>query len=96
MIDERLPRSLKTLSREFQKKRLSPVEVVGALLERIEAADKDLNAFITVMGEEALEAASRAQEEMVAGRYRGPLHGVPLGLKDLIYTAGVRTTNARR
>jgi aspartyl-tRNA(Asn)/glutamyl-tRNA(Gln) amidotransferase subunit A len=92
VIDERLPRSLTTLSREFRKKRLSPVETVGALLERIEAAERDLGAFITVTGERALEEASRAQEEMMAGDYRGPLHGVPLGLKDLIYTAGVRTT----
>src|SRR3712207_2760637 len=87
-----LPRSLATLSREFQKRRLSPVEIVDALLERIEAVDTDLNAFITVTGEGALEEAARAQEEIMAGHYRGPLHGVPLGLKDLIYTAGVRTT----
>jgi aspartyl-tRNA(Asn)/glutamyl-tRNA(Gln) amidotransferase subunit A len=92
VIDERLPRSLATLSREFQKRRLSPVEIVDALLERIEAVDTDLNAFITVTGEGALEEAARAQEEIMAGYYRGPLHGVPLGLKDLIYTAGVRTT----
>jgi aspartyl-tRNA(Asn)/glutamyl-tRNA(Gln) amidotransferase subunit A len=89
---EGLPRSLKELSRAFREKRLSPVEVVRALLERIEAADKDLGAFITVLPESALEAAARAEEEMTAGRYRGPLHGVPLGLKDLIYTEGVRTT----
>jgi aspartyl-tRNA(Asn)/glutamyl-tRNA(Gln) amidotransferase subunit A len=92
VTDDRLPRSLTTLSRAFREKRLSPVEIVGALLDRIEAVDKDLNAFITVTGERALEAASRAQEEVMAGRCRGRLHGVPLGLKDLIYTEGVRTT----
>jgi aspartyl-tRNA(Asn)/glutamyl-tRNA(Gln) amidotransferase subunit A len=90
--DDRLPRSLTTLSREFLEKRLSPVEVVGALLERIEAVDRELNAFITVTGERALETAARAEEEIMAGRYRGPLHGVPVGLKDLIYTEGVHTT----
>jgi aspartyl-tRNA(Asn)/glutamyl-tRNA(Gln) amidotransferase subunit A len=89
---EGLPRSLTTLSRAFREKRLSPVEVVGALLERIEAADKDLRAFITVLPERVLEAAARAEQEITAGRSRGPLHGVPLGLKDLIYTEGVRTT----
>jgi aspartyl-tRNA(Asn)/glutamyl-tRNA(Gln) amidotransferase subunit A len=89
---EDLPRSLTDLARAFRERRLSPVEVVGALLERIETADKNLNAFITVLPERALEAASRAEEEMVAGRYRGSLHGVPVGLKDLIYTEGVRTT----
>src|SRR5918992_3798772 len=72
--------------------RLSPVEVVGALLERVEVVDRDLGAFITVTGERALEAAARAEAEISAGRYRGPLHGIPLGLKDLIYTEGVRTT----
>ena len=92
MIDDGLPRSLATLSRVFREKRLSPVEIVGVLLERIEAVDKDLGAFITVTGEKALEAASRAEGEIMAGRYRGPLHGVPLGIKDLIYTEGVRTT----
>jgi aspartyl-tRNA(Asn)/glutamyl-tRNA(Gln) amidotransferase subunit A len=92
VIDDGLPRSLATLSQAFREKRLSPVEIVGALLERIEAVDKDLGAFITVTGERAREAASRAEGEIMAGRYRGPLHGVPLGIKDLIYTEGVRTT----
>jgi aspartyl-tRNA(Asn)/glutamyl-tRNA(Gln) amidotransferase subunit A len=90
--DDWLPRSLTTLAQAFREGRLSPVEVVGALLERIEAVDRDLGAFITVTGETALEAASRAQVEIAAGRYLGPLHGVPVGLKDLIYTEGVRTT----
>ena len=91
-VAEQLPRSLADLAQEFRERRLSPVEVVSALLQRIEATDRDLGIFITVAGERALEAASRAEEEMMAGRYRGPLHGVPLGLKDLIYTEGVRTT----
>jgi len=89
---EGLPRSLADLSSAFRERRLSPVEVVRALLERIEAADRDLCAFITVTGGRALEEAARAEEEISAGRYRGPLHGVPLGLKDLIYTEGIRTT----
>jgi aspartyl-tRNA(Asn)/glutamyl-tRNA(Gln) amidotransferase subunit A len=87
---EELPSSLTVLARAFRERRLSPVEVAGALLERIE--DEDLNAFITVTGERALEEAARAEAEILAGRYRGPLHGVPVGLKDLIYTRGVRTT----
>jgi aspartyl-tRNA(Asn)/glutamyl-tRNA(Gln) amidotransferase subunit A len=90
--DEGLPRSLAALSLAFREKRLSPVEVVRVLLERIEATDKNLGAFITVTGERALEEAARAEEEIAAGRYRGPLHGVPLGLKDLIFTRDVRTT----
>ncbi len=89
---EDLPRSLRGVAWEFRERSLSPVEVVGALLRRIEATDRDLGAFVTVLPERALEEAARAEEEITAGRYRGPLHGVPLGLKDLIYTGGVRTT----
>jgi aspartyl-tRNA(Asn)/glutamyl-tRNA(Gln) amidotransferase subunit A len=87
-----LPPSLAALSREIRGRDLSPVEVVRALLERIEAADQRLNAFITVAGEEALREAARAEEEIFAGAYRGPLHGVPVGLKDIFFTRGVRTT----
>src|SRR5918998_2124881 len=89
---ENLPRTLAALATALRERRLSPVEVVGALLERIETVDKELNAFITVLPERALEEAARAEKEILDGEYRGPLHGVPVGLKDLIYTKGVRTT----
>ena len=89
---ETLPRSLATLAAALRERHLSPVEVVGALLERIEVVDEELNAFITVLPEKALEEAARAEKEIAAGEYRGPLHGVPVGLKDLICTKGVRTT----
>jgi aspartyl-tRNA(Asn)/glutamyl-tRNA(Gln) amidotransferase subunit A len=90
--DAELPRSLASLSRELKERRLSPVEVVRTLIGRIEA--DETNAFITVTAERALEKASRAEREIVAGRYKGPLHGVPIALKDLIFTEGVRTTMA--
>jgi aspartyl-tRNA(Asn)/glutamyl-tRNA(Gln) amidotransferase subunit A len=90
--DEDLPRSLNDLARAFRERRVSPVEVMDALLRRIEATEKDLNAFITVLPERALERAALAGEEIMAGRYRGPLHGIPLGIKDIIYTEGIRTT----
>jgi aspartyl-tRNA(Asn)/glutamyl-tRNA(Gln) amidotransferase subunit A len=89
---EELPRSLTDLARAFREGRLSPVEVVSELLARIETEDKTLNAFVTVTEERALEEAARAEAEIQAGGYRGPLHGIPVGLKDLIYTEGVRTT----
>ena len=85
-----LPRSLAGLSRDLLARRLSPVEVVRALLARIEADES--NSFITVTAERALEKASRAEGEILAGHYKGPLHGVPVALKDIIYTEGVRTT----
>ncbi len=88
--DTDLPRSLAALSREFRARRLSPVEVVSTLLGRIEA--DETNAFITVTAERALEDASRAEAEIMAGRRGGPLHGVPVALKDLIDAGGVRTT----
>jgi aspartyl-tRNA(Asn)/glutamyl-tRNA(Gln) amidotransferase subunit A len=90
--DEILPGSLASLSRDLGERRLSPVEVVQALLARIE--DDETNAFITVTAERALEEASLAEREITAGRRRGPLHGVPLALKDLIPTRDVRTTMA--
>jgi aspartyl-tRNA(Asn)/glutamyl-tRNA(Gln) amidotransferase subunit A len=85
-----LPRSLAGLSRELLARRLSPVEVVRALLGCIEA--DETNSFITVTVEWALKRASQAEREILAGRYRGPLHGVPVALKDIIYTRGVSTT----
>jgi aspartyl-tRNA(Asn)/glutamyl-tRNA(Gln) amidotransferase subunit A len=88
--DSDLPRSLAGLSRELLARHLSPVEVVRDLLGRIEA--DETNSFITVTAERALQRASQAEREILAGRYRGPLHGVPVALKDIIYTRGVRTT----
>jgi len=73
---------------------LSPVELTRACLERIERLDRRLNAFITVTAERALAAARNAEREVTGGRWRGPLHGIPIAVKDNIDTAGVRTTAA--
>ena len=88
--DADLPRSIAGLSKELWARRLSPVEVVKMVLDRIEA--DETNSFVTVAAERALEEASRAEGEILAGRYKGPLHGIPVALKDIIYTAGLRTT----
>ena len=87
-----LPGSLTGLSRALRTWEISPVEVTEALLARIES--DGTNAFITVTAERAMEDARRAETEISAGAYRGPLHGVPVGIKDLVDTAGVRTTMA--
>jgi aspartyl-tRNA(Asn)/glutamyl-tRNA(Gln) amidotransferase subunit A len=87
---EELPSTLADLVRAYRERSLSPVEVVETLLGCIE--DGGFNAFITVTGERALEEAARAEREILAGRYAGSLLGVPVGLKDIIYTEGVRTT----
>jgi aspartyl-tRNA(Asn)/glutamyl-tRNA(Gln) amidotransferase subunit A len=68
------------------------VELVRACLERIERQNQMVRAFITVCADQALEAARFAEAEILAGRYRGPLHGIPISLKDLVATQGIRTT----
>jgi len=87
---------LEELGSSLRDGRVSPVEVIQAYLERIDALDETLNAYITVTGDQALADARRCEEEIVRGDYRGPLHGVPVALKDLYDTVGVRTTAASR
>jgi len=82
------------LSGKFRSGEISPVEVTRACLEKIEKLNPSLNAFITVMAESALAKARAAEEEIRKDHWRGPLHGIPIALKDLIDTAGVRTTAA--
>ncbi len=76
----------------FAKRELSPVDVVSGLFDRIETLDAELNAFILPDREGAMAAARAAEAEMMAGRSRGPLHGVPFGVKDIIDVAGLPTT----
>ncbi len=75
-----------------KKKEISPVELTQAHLERVQRYDPILNAFITLTPELALQQARQAETEILAGEYRGALHGIPLGLKDLFETQGIRTT----
>ena len=85
-----------TLSRLVQSKEISPVDIIDAHLARIEATEPMLNSFITLLPEEARAAARRAEQEIQSGNYRGPLHGIPVALKDLFNTGGVRTTSGSR
>ena len=78
--------------REFAARRLSPVELLNALLARIERLDPKLHAFIRLDADAAMDAARAAETEIAAGRIRGPLHGVPVGIKDIIDVAGLPTT----
>src|SRR5206468_1994472 len=93
---EILFKSVAELAPLLKARRLSPVELVRAFLDRIEAVNPKVNAFITVTGEQALHQARRAEQEITAGRYRGPLHGLPYATKDLVATKGIRTTNGSR
>ena len=84
--------SIVELSALIQNKQVSPVEVTAEIVERIHEQNPRLNAFMTVTDELAGEQARAAEKEILHGNYRGPLHGVPVAVKDLMYTRGVRTT----
>ena len=84
------------LSKLVQNKEISPVELIGAHLSRIEDTEPVLNSFITLLADEARGAARQAEKDIQAGRYKGPLHGIPVALKDLYNTGGVRTTSGSR
>lgn len=87
---------LTDLSRLIAARELSSSEVVSAALTRLERLEVKLNAFITVLREQALAEAKKADEEIARGNYRGALHGVPVTIKDMFETAGVRTTGGSK
>ena len=80
----------------IHRRELSPVELTWAFLERIDVTDGRLHSFITLIGDDALAQARTAEAEILRGGYRGPLHGIPIALKDLYDTAGIRTTCGSR
>lgn len=86
--------SVAEAGRTIRQRKLSPVEYTQAILKRIDEVEPKVHAFITVTREQALEAAKAAEKEIMAGKYRGPLHGIPFAVKDTHYTAGIRTTVA--
>jgi len=86
------PRTLAEASDLVRSRKLSPVDLTQECLGTIERLNPTLNAFITITAESALQEAQQAEEEIAHGDWRGPLQGIPIGLKDLIDTAGIRTT----
>jgi aspartyl-tRNA(Asn)/glutamyl-tRNA(Gln) amidotransferase subunit A len=80
----------------LRTRQISPVDLTRAYLERIERLNPALNCYITVSSDAAVAQAHAAEQEIVAGKYRGPLHGIPIALKDLFETANVRTTAASK
>ena len=95
-VDELTRLTLSDVAERIKRRELSPVTVTEAVLERIHRINPQLNAFITVMDDEAMNAARMAEAEIAKGDYRGPLHGVPISLKDLLFTRGARTTAGSR
>ncbi|HEV8721868.1 MAG TPA: amidase [Candidatus Binatia bacterium] len=87
---------LTDLSRLIATRELSSSEVANATLAHLQRLEDKLNAFITVLREPALAAAKKADEDIARGQYRGPLHGVPVTIKDMFETAGVRTTGGSK
>jgi aspartyl-tRNA(Asn)/glutamyl-tRNA(Gln) amidotransferase subunit A len=83
-------------ARLIKARKLSPVELTAAYLSRIAAVDAQLNAYITVTAERARSQAKRAEREIAKGDYRGPLHGIPFGLKDIYNTRGILTSGHSR
>src|SRR5271168_2995886 len=76
----------------LKTRKLSPVELTAAFLARVQRLDGMLNSHLLVLEEQAMAAAAKAEAEIAAGGWRGPLHGIPIGLKDIYNTAGIRTT----
>ena len=89
-------RTITEISEAIAAKQLSPVEITTAMLQRIDALDSRLKSYATVMADSAMTAAQEAEREIDAGVYRGPLHGVPIAVKDLCFTKGVRTMGAAK
>lgn len=83
--------SLSAVAKQIESGKLSPVELTEAMFVRIKRIDGNLHSYVTLMEEQAMSQARSAEKEIRSGRYRGPLHGVPIGIKDLLYTAGVPT-----
>lgn len=86
--------TLRGAAAQIRSKKISPLELTEAILARIDRVEPQVHAFVTLTREGALEAARAAEREIMAGRYRGPLHGIPVAVKDTHYTKGIRTTCA--
>ncbi|WNZ08160.1 amidase [Streptomyces sp. 11x1] len=88
--------SLAAAAQEIRERRLSPVELVDSVLHRIEQVEPHVAAYVAVSADQARRTAREAEREAAQGAYRGPLHGIPVGIKDLIDVVGVSTTASSR
>lgn len=88
--------SIAEAGRKIAAREISPVDLVGAVLARISTVDERVHSYITLLAEPARAAARKAEAEIAAGRWRGPLHGIPYGVKDNYHVRGVRTTAGSR
>ena len=88
--------TIKDLSQLISYGNISPIDLVEATLERISTLNPKLNAFITILEKSARKDAKNADSLIKEGKYRGPLHGIPVSLKDLIYVKGARSTSGSK
>ena len=88
--------TLAQLAQRIQRKEVSPVEAAEAYLDRIDSLDFKFNSFITVSRKQALAAAREAEQEIAQGNYLGPMHGIPVAVKDQFWSKGVRSTGGSR
>ncbi len=88
--------SIADAARLLRRKEISPLELTDAALARIERGNPELNAFITILAQRARREARAAEREIGRGRWRGPLHGIPISLKDNFWTRGIRTTGGSK
>ena len=84
--------TIATAAERIRTQQLSPVTLVQSCLDRLDQLEPQLRAWVTVDSEGALATAQQYETEINSGQYRGPLHGIPLGLKDIFFTAGMKTT----
>jgi aspartyl-tRNA(Asn)/glutamyl-tRNA(Gln) amidotransferase subunit A len=91
-----LSSTIEGLSKLISSKDLSPVDLIEATIDQINILNPELNAFITVLEDFARAEAKKAESQIIQGKYRGPLHGIPISLKDLIYVRGVRSTSGSK
>lgn len=88
--------SIKEASDLIRKKEISPLELTKTLLKRIEKVDPKLNSYISVLNDQAIKSAKNAEKEITDGNYKGPLHGIPLGLKDIFVMKNVHATSGSK
>ncbi|HXZ38517.1 MAG TPA: amidase, partial [Thermodesulfobacteriota bacterium] len=88
--------TLTEMIRQIHRRKLSPVALAESLLKRIDALEPSIQAWVTLDRQMVLEEARRCEKEIARGRKCGPLHGIPLGVKDIFYTAGVKTTGGSK
>jgi amidase len=91
MLDSIHYANLSSVAELIKSREISPIELTEHMLNRIASIDSRLNSYATVTADRAMGGARKAEQEIGAGNYRGPLHGIPIAVKDLCYTAGIRT-----